>query len=432
VSARSRGSGGIKPRPPVGWAGLPAFGWFLAGLAGSALVASLVGIPPGEAGTLLAVITLAALAVVAAGLGLQRRLRRRRARVARQGALTAAVTAAVALAGLWAVSAQMLVSSHDLAVVLASLPVAAGAGVAYGVATSRQVAADLEALAGTARQLEAGDLAARAPVQGTAEVALIAETLNAAAARLAEARERERRMEQERRDLIAWASHDLRTPLASLRALAEALADDLAPDEATRRRYLAGLTANVERLSTLVDDLFDLAAIQAGAVTLQLEPTSLPELAAEVVDRFEPEATAAGVRLECRLDGDRPVLAGRDQLGRVLANLVANGIRHTPRGGRLRVAVADSDDSAVLRVTDACGGIPEADLSRVFDQLWRGDPARSTKGAGLGLAIARGLVDAHGGTIGVANVPGGCEFTVRLPSSTGTSTVNGHRSLSDR
>jgi signal transduction histidine kinase len=415
-----------------GWAGLPPLGWFLAGLAGSALVASLVGIPPRDTGTLLAVITLAALVVVAAGLGLQGRLRRRRAKVARQGALTAAVTAAAALAGLWAVSAQMLVSSHDLAVVLASLPVAAGAGVAYGVATARQVAADLEALAGTAKRLEAGDLAARAQVQGTAEVALIAETLNAAAARLAEARERERRMERERRDLIAWASHDLRTPLASLRALAEALADDLAPDEATRHRYLAALTANVERLSTLVDDLFELSAIQAGAVTLQLEPTSLPELATEVLERFEPEAAAAGVRLECRLGGGRPVLAGRDQLGRVLANLVVNGIRHTPRGGRLHVTVADGDGVAIVRVTDSCGGIPEADLPRVFDQLWRGDPARSTKGAGLGLAIARGLVDAHGGTIDVANVPGGCEFTMRLPRTTQAVAVNGRSRLSGR
>jgi signal transduction histidine kinase len=239
-------------------------------------------------------------------------------------------------------------------------------------------------------------------------------------------------MEQERRDLIAWASHDLRTPLASLRALAEALADDLAPDEATRRRYLAGLTANVERLSGLVDDLFELSAIQAGAVTLQLEPTSLPDLAAEVLDRFEPEAAAAGVRLECRLDGGRPVLAGRDQLGRVLANLVVNGIRHTPPGGCLRVTVADGEGSAILRVTDRCGGIPEADLARVFDQLWRGDPARSTKGAGLGLAIARGLVDAHGGSIGVANVPGGCEFTIRLPWTTQESAVNGQRGLSRR
>ena len=125
-------------------------------------------------------------------------------------------------------------------------------------------------------------------------------------------------------------------------------------------------------------------------------------------------------------------MAGRDQLGRVLANLVANGIRHTPRGGRVRVAVADGDGTAVLRVTDGCGGIPEADLPRVFDQLWRGDPARSTKGAGLGLAIARGLVDAHGGSIGVANVPGGCEFTVCLPAATGAPTANGQRPVSGR
>jgi signal transduction histidine kinase len=126
------------------------------------------------------------------------------------------------------------------------------------------------------------------------------------------------------------------------------------------------------------------------------------------------------------------VLAGRDQLGRALANLVVNGIRHTPRGGRLRVAVADGDGGAVLRVADGCGGIPEHDLPRVFDQLWRGDPARSTKGAGLGLTIARGLVDAHGGTIGVANVPGGCEFTVRLPATTAPPAANGQRRLSDR
>jgi len=116
----------------------------------------------------------------------------------------------------------------------------------------------------------------------------------------------------------------------------------------------------------------------------------------------------------------------------VLANLVVNGIRHTPRGGSVRVAVADGDANVLLRVTDSCGGIAEADLARVFDQLWRGDPARSTKGAGLGLAIARGLVDAHGGTIGVANVPGGCEFTVRLPRTTQAVALNGRSRLSGR
>jgi signal transduction histidine kinase len=217
--------------------------------------------------------------------------------------------------------------------------------------------------------------------------------------------------------VVAWISHDLRTPLASLRALAEALADGVATDEATRRRYLAGLVSNVDRLTALVDDLFELSRIEAGALTLELEPTSLPELVDEVLQCFRPEAEAAGIELEARADGGKAlVLAARDQLNRVLSNLVHNGIRHTPPGGRLLVSVADApgSDRVQFRVRDSCGGIAEADLPRVFERLWRGDPARSSRGAGLGLAIARGFVEAHGGAIDVANVPGGCEFTVDL------------------
>jgi signal transduction histidine kinase len=402
--------------------------WFAAGLGGTALVAANAGIPLPDLAVLLALTTAGAVAVALVGLALQEGLRRRRAGMARQVALTAAVTAAAALAALGAVATSMLASSHDLWVVLASLPTAAGAGVAYGVVVSRRTAADLEALAEVAGRLEAGELSARARLGGSAEVAAVAETLNAASARLAAARERERTAEASRRDLVAWASHDLRTPLASLRLVAEALADDVAPDEATRRRYLASLASHVDRLSSLVDDLFELSAIQAGAVGLQLEPTRLPDLVEEVLARFEPEATAARVRLEAAPTPDsRPVLAGRDQLGRVLANLVANGIRHTPPGGRLAVAVEQAGGVAVLRVRDGCGGIPAADLPRVFDQLWRGDPARSTEGAGLGLAIARGLVEAHGGTIEAANAAGGCEFTVRLPRSAPAAGDNGRR-----
>lgn len=399
--------------------------WFAAGMAGTAVVGVIARIPAPDLAVLLGLTATGALVVALGGLGLQRGLRRRRAGMARQAALTAAVTAAAALAALGVVATSMLASPHDLAVVVASLPMAAGAGVAYGIVSSRRTAADLETLAEVAGRLEAGDLSARARLGGTAEVAAVAETLNAAAARLAASRERERAMEASRRDLVAWASHDLRTPLASLRLVAEALADDVAPDEATRRRYLASLAGHVDRLSSLVDDLFELSAIQAGAVTLQLEPTSLPDLVGEVLARFEPEAAAAGVRLEADLAAPaRPVLAGRAQLSRVLANLVVNGIRHTRPTGRLVVAVAEHDGAAVLRVRDGCGGIPPADLPRVFEQLWRGDPARSTSGAGLGLAIARGLVEAHGGTIEVANVPDGCEFTVRLPAA--DTRGNGH------
>jgi signal transduction histidine kinase len=421
---------------------------FAGGLAGSVAVALAVDIPAHDLLVLLGLTTIGAIAVVLVGLAVQGGLRRRRAGVARHVALTAVVTAGAGLAAIQAASSAMLVSAHDLTVVLVSLPVAIGAGIAYGIASSRAMVTDLEALAACAASLEAGvrpwrpatgadtgagaaPLAGASPpagtagvpggtkrVGGTAEVATVAEALDAAAARLAAARERERAMDASRRDLIAWISHDLRTPLASLRALAEALADGVAIDEATRGRYLAGLLGHVDRLTSLVDALLELSQVEAGTLDFELEPVSLPELVGEVLEGFEAEAAAGGVRLETAVGtGGALVLAGRDQLNRALANLVHNGIRHTPPGGRLLITIGQRADgeAAILRVRDGCGGIAEPDLPRVFDRLWRGDPARSSRGAGLGLAITRGFVEAHGGAIQVANVTGGCEFTVELP-----------------
>jgi signal transduction histidine kinase len=401
-----------------------ATGVFACGLIGSVVVALAVAIPVRDLALLLGFSSLGAIAVVLVGLAVQSGLRRRGAGVSRHVALTAVVTASAGLAAIQAASSAMLVSAHDLTVVLACLPVAIGAGIAYGIASSRGMVTDLEALAGRAAALEAG----ASPPQrgprpgGAAEVATVAEALDAATARLAAARDRERAMDASRRDLVAWISHDLRTPLASLRALAEALADGVATDEATRERYLAGLVANVDRLTALVDALLELSQVETGALTLELEPVSLPELVAEVLQCFEPEAKAAGVRLEAVTGADGAVvLAGRDQLNRVLANLVHNGIRHTPPRGRLLVTVAgpDTDGAVVVHVRDGCGGIPVPDLPKVFDRLWRGDPARSSRGAGLGLAIARGFVEAHGGTITVTNVTDGCQFTVALPGPSG-------------
>ena len=396
---------------------------FACGLIGSVAVALAVAVPVRDVALLLGFASLGAIVVILVGLAVQGGLRRRRVGVARHVALTAVVTAGAGLAAIQAASSAMLVSAHDLTVVLACLPIAIGAGIAYGVASSRGMVTDLEALAHRAAALEAGASPPPAghPPSGAAEVATVAEALDAATARLAAARDRERAMEAGRRDLVAWISHDLRTPLASLRALAEALADGVATDETTREQYLAGLVVHVDRLTALVDALLELSQVEAGALALELEPVSLPELIAEVLQCFEPEAKAAGVRLEATSGGGTVVLAGRDQLNRVLANHVHNGIRHTPRGGRLLVAAEEpgGDGGVVVRVLDGCGGIAAADLPRVFDRLWRGDPARSSRGAGLGLAIARGFVEAHGGTITVANVPGGCQFTVKLPRPPG-------------
>jgi signal transduction histidine kinase len=191
-------------------------------------------------------------------------------------------------------------------------------------------------------------------------------------------------------------------------------------DPETRRRYLDSLVTQVDRLANLVDDLFELSQIEAGALALHFEPTDLGSLITEVVKVFEPDAEARGVRLTAALPAGSALLpAGRDQLGRVLANLLVNAIRHTPPGGEVLVTLCGQPGAGPVTVSvrDGCGGIPEAELPHVFDRLWRADPARSGDGVGLGLAIARGLVAAHGGTIAVRNVPeaGGCEFSVALP-----------------
>ena len=389
----------------------------LLGAGASMLVAALAGMPLRD---LVAVMGLAAAGAVvaAAGLGVEAVLRRGRAPMARLAALTATVTVAAVLAAMAAVTTRMLVSQHDFVVLLVTLPVAAAAGIAFGILSAWRTAADLRALAGRAGTLADEVAGGPPPATGPAEVVAVAEALEGARARLTAARERERAAEASRRDLVAWASHDLRTPLASLRAVAEALADDLAVDEADRRRYLASLTANVERLARLVDDLLALSRIDAGALEFELEPVWLPEVIEDVVGRFAPGAEREGVSLGVAVGDGLPVVAaGRDEVGRALANLVANAIGHTPPGGRVEVGARPGEGWAEVRVRDGCGGIPEADLPHVFERMWRGDPARSTAGSGLGLAIARGLVEAHGGGIAVANAGAGCQFTFWLPAA---------------
>jgi len=235
----------------------------------------------------------------------------------------------------------------------------------------------------------------------------------------AEIRERERLLESGRRDLVAWVSHDLRTPLAGLRAMAESLEDGVADDPA---RYYRQMRVEVDRLSALVDDLFELSRIQAGALRLSLDKVFLSDVVSDALAGAHPYAQARGVRLTGSADATVPVVADERELHRALGNLVVNAIRHTPADGVVDVCVRGEDGGAVLWVTDACGGIPEEDLPHVFEVAWRGQQARTPGpdgGAGLGLAIARGIVEAHDGQIVVSNVNGGCRFEVRLPSPAG-------------
>jgi signal transduction histidine kinase len=231
------------------------------------------------------------------------------------------------------------------------------------------------------------------------------------------ATDRERAVEHSRRQLVMWVSHDLRTPLAGIQAMVEALDDGVVSDPTDVRTYYARLSTEATRLARLVDDLFELSRIEASALDLTLEAVSLDDLVSEAMASAAVRARAKGVEVE----GDASstpamVAASSPELSRVLQNLLDNAIRHTPSGGRVRVSVGRNGAQAEVSVVDACGGIPNRDLAHVFDLAYRGDTARTPgDGAGLGLAIARGFVEAHRGDIAVTNEVDGCRFTVRLP-----------------
>jgi signal transduction histidine kinase len=215
---------------------------------------------------------------------------------------------------------------------------------------------------------------------------------------------------------VAWVSHDLRTPLAGLRAMAEALEDGLAADPP---RYHKQMRAEAERLAIMVDDLFELSRIHAGTLHLSWHQIGLDDLVSDVLASTEALARERGVRLDGSATRQLAVRADPRELSRALTNLLANAIRHTPPGGRVFVEARPEDGHALLAVADSCGGIPESDLPYVFDLAWRGTDARSPapdSGAGLGLAIVRGVVEAHRGSVRVVNTEVGCCFEMRLPA----------------
>jgi signal transduction histidine kinase len=241
---------------------------------------------------------------------------------------------------------------------------------------------------------------------------------------LHDAREAERAAEQSRRELVAWISHDLRTPLAGIRAMSEALADGVVDEPGEVAQYAVRIRGETERLTAMVEDLFQLSRITSGALRLTLSAVSLHEVVSDAVAAEHAVAAMKRVRLRAAESAEWPVVRGSDpELARVVRNLLSNAIRHTPPHGSVVVAAGtdrdeDGADHAWLRVDDGCGGIPVDDLDRVFDVAFRGATARtpsdSTRG-GLGLAIARGLVEAHHGRISAHNVGAGCRFEVRLP-----------------
>ncbi len=290
------------------------------------------------------------------------------------------------------------------------LAVAAGSAAAAVVAAlvlARSITTSLRRVGVASHALAAGELSARAPVGGAREIAELAASFNAMAEGLEQ-------LFDARRELVAWASHDLRAPIASMQAMLEAIEDGLAsPDD-----YLPTLREQVRTLSTLVDDLFELARIDAGALTLELHRTAVAPLVASALRQLRPEAEARGVALSSDVADDVEAQLAPDKFERVLFNLVTNALRHTPSDGSVAVRVERRADDLVLRVEDSGEGLQGEAPARMFERFWRADRARSGSGAGLGLAIARGLVEAHGGRIWAENRPqGGACVSFTLPAA---------------
>ncbi|MFE3580917.1 sensor histidine kinase [Streptomyces vinaceus] len=329
-------------------------------------------------------------------------------------AVVAAASAATVLAGMLAVARATFLSWHDLAVVTTVVAVAAVVSFALALLPGRWMAARGSALALAARSF-GEDGSFDAPDQaGTAELTALSRELAVSSDRLSASRARERALESSRRELVAWISHDLRTPLAGIRAMAEALEDGVAADSG---RYLAQIRTEAERLDTMVGDLFELSRIHAGALALTPTRISTYDLVGEVLAGVEALARQRGVRLV----GDRvtpvPIEVDGRGMTRVLSNLLSNALQRTPADGTVAIAAEPGEgDTVVLSVTDSCGGIREQDLPRVFDTGWHGTGALTPPGGtGLGLAIVRGIVEAHAGLASVRNVADGCCFEVTLP-----------------
>jgi signal transduction histidine kinase len=357
----------------------------------------------------------AAMLSTAIGVVAQRLLARRSIGI--QVALVAVVTVVTSLAAVAVISICML-NVGDRDVMLELMGFAGLAGFAVAFIVGRSVTRATRRLLGAVR--EVGDSGIYTPpvVSLPTELSGLSQGLAEVHDRLGRARAREQALEASRRELVAWVSHDLRTPLAGLRAMAEALEDQVVTDPREVCRYHTQIRVETDRLAGMIDDLFQLSKIHAGALRLSPRLVGLEDVIADVAASTGPVARAKGVRLTGAAAPGMAVLIDPAEFGRAVRNLVTNAIRHTPRDGTIELVGAIQGGVACVSVSDACGGIPLGDLPRVFDVAFRGESARTpdpSGGAGLGLSIARGIVEAHSGQVSVRNTGPGCQFLIRLP-----------------
>jgi len=328
----------------------------------------------------------------------------------------AAFATVIGVANLGVLAWQMLVSDQDALLVATLLIYSTAAAVGAGLAAAQTSASAVERIAAVADQIAEGDLDARiGSVGGGRELETLAESLDEMADRLGRSLTRERRAEAQRRDLIVAVSHDLRTPLADIRAMAEAIADRVADDPETIRAYSARMSESAASLGGMIDDLFEFIQLDAGAIEAETERARIDEIVRSALAACDGQATEKGLEVSTDL-GDLAAAEFSPRLTRVVQNLLQNAIRHTPADGTVLVAARDAGSRIELAVVDSGEGMEPAVVERIFEPFWRGDAARSSEGSGLGLALAKRIVEGLGGTIAVESEPNrGSRFAVLLP-----------------
>jgi signal transduction histidine kinase len=323
-----------------------------------------------------------------------------------------ALASGLTFTNVWVTARLMFASNHDLLLATVLLLFAGGIAMAMGFFLTSALTDRIRLLDKAAKRVAKGDLQARTPIHGQDEIAALGKSFNQMCIQLQNADRKQRELEQLRSDLIAWVSHDLQTPLASIRAIVEALADGMVDDPHTVQRYLRTAQKDISALSELIDDLFQMAQLDAGGLPLDLEYNSLSDLISDTLEGFSELAKRLDINLQGRVElGVDPVYMDSQRIGRVLNNLVSNALRHTPPGGQVTVKAQPHSPGLMVEVIDNGEGVQEQDQDLIFERFYRGEKSRNraTGGAGLGLAIAKGIVEAHGGEIGVESQPG--EYT---------------------
>ena len=349
--------------------------------------------------------------------GLASRMRSRVGSLSRQFTLVVAIAVGPILVALVVVSALMVLSDHE-AVVVAAIVIVCGALAVLGSRlVTNGILRDVEAVRDGLRAVGRGDRDVRIETGASDELAQLAGAANAMIADLRAEEAARDQSDRARRNLVAAVSHDLRTPITSLRLLAEAVGDDVVVDPETRRSYLSRMRTHIDALSALIDDLFELSRLEAGDINWSLERVPLHELVGETVEAMRVQAEAKGVAVVASVpDQLVPARANPEKLQRVLFNLIQNAIRHTPADGSVVVRAEPVAAGIEVEIADSGDGIAPEDRERVFTAFYRAglDSARTGDGAGLGLAVSRAIVEAHGGRIWLADCSSGTRVRFSL------------------